>query len=463
MSGQLAKARLVALDEIKGTGKDPTPSYREQDKSALYVQFNPTSLKISRTNNQDRGASTTKSQARTNPSAQSATLTFDLEFDTAELSDAQGVPVDVRSLTKIVRRFAEPTKEKPTSPPPPVRFVWGTFIFQGLVTQLTEDLDYFSNDGYPLRAKVSVTITEKNPDWEAKKIGEAARSLPSATPTGSGQGSGPGSKPASNPDTTTKAQDGESVQQLLTRLNADPAAWRSAMAGLDSPLGLVAGAQVQIAAGASAAVGIGAAAGFSLGAGASASATLGLRSASRPALRRRRTCRRPRASPPRAASLSTVRPPRGSPSPRAAGWLLRTLSSRPPARRRRRRPHERRSRCRQVPSHRLAPQLLSARSRWVASRRVRAPRWILARRGTGPGSRCGPVHRRPPSCPRRSAGRGRCPPGPAATSWSCPPARRCRPGSSSPPVQPVGPRRTPSNAVVTAVTALFGGPLEGDA
>ena len=285
MTAPLAKAILVRLKEIKGSGKDPTPTLQPEDKGAFEVQFNPTSLRITRQNNIDHGASTTKTVRRQNPSVESATLTFDLEFDSAEDVDpppsgsqASGTPtsatphaVDVRKKTLIVRQFAEPSSDKPTSPPPPVRFIWGTFVFTGLVTQITEDLDYFSSDGRPLRAKVSVTITEKNPDWEAKLTGSAARNQPS----GGGQGSGPGSAPASNPDTAALAQAGESLQQLLSRLNADPATWRAAMAGLSSPLGLAAGAQVQLAAGVSASAGLGASAGFALGANASASATLG--------------------------------------------------------------------------------------------------------------------------------------------------------------------------------------------
>jgi len=289
MTAPLAKAILVRLKEIKGSGKDATPTFQPEDNGAFEVQFNPTSLRIARQNNIDHGATTTKSVRRQSPSAQSATLTFDLEFDTAEEADpppsgsassggptsSSPHPVDVRTKTLIVRQFAEPTKDKPTSPPPPVRFIWGTFVFTGLVTQVTEDLDYFSPDGRPLRAKVSVTITEKNTDWEAKLTGAAARTDSGATPSGSGQGSGPGSPPAANPDTAALAQAGESLQQLLSRLDADPATWRAAMAGLSSPLGLAAGAQVQLAAGVSASAGVGASAGFALGAGATASASLG--------------------------------------------------------------------------------------------------------------------------------------------------------------------------------------------
>lgn len=247
------------------------------------VQFNPTTLKISRTNNVDKGGSTTKTQKKQTPSVQPATLSFDLEFDTAE-GGPDGKPQDVRDLTRIVRQFTEPNEADPKSPPPAVRFQWGTFMFQGIMTQLTEDLDYFSPAGMPLRAKVTLTITEVNPKWDAAQVGAPARDAraavrlegkPKSTAAGGATtpspppGNGPGASPSPNPVATALAQAGESVQQLLTRLDADPATWRSAMAGLDSPLALAAGTQVQLGASASASAGLGAGAGFGAGAGGS--------------------------------------------------------------------------------------------------------------------------------------------------------------------------------------------------
>jgi hypothetical protein len=275
VTSKLAKARLTPLKEIKGSGKDAKPSYIKLDNDAVDVQFNPTSLKLSRQNNIDKGGSTTNTQKRQSPSSQPATLTFDLELDTAE-GDATGNPLDVRDLTQGIRQFVEVTKENPTDPPPPLLFAWGSFHFQGIVTQLSEDLDYFSAEGMPLRAKCSVTVTEQDPDFEAKKKGAAARNAAAATPPGGGgpKGAGPGSSPTTNPVSAALAQAGESVQQALARLNTDPATWRAAMGGLGSPLTLAAGAQLQLGAQVSAGAGIGVSAGFAAGAGVSASASL---------------------------------------------------------------------------------------------------------------------------------------------------------------------------------------------
>jgi len=289
---ELAAARLIRLMDGPASGKNGPKTYvvdTSVKKPEFEVQFNPTTLKISRSNNIDKGGSTTNTQKRQAFAAQPATLSFELEFDTAEESKPSGEPKDVRDYTRIVRQFIEPTPKKPKDPPPAIRFHWGSFIFQGIVTQLTEDLDFFASNGTPLRAKVSVTITEQNPEWDGNKVGNGARDAAKAaraerTSSGNGaggattpsapSGNGPGTPPSPNPVSTALAQAGESVQQLLSRLNEDPATWRSAMAGLDSPLSLTAGTQVQLGAtaAASASAGLGASAGFAAGAGVTGSA-----------------------------------------------------------------------------------------------------------------------------------------------------------------------------------------------
>ncbi len=275
-----ATATLSRLVQSKAKGRNGKPSMKVDPAAVYPVQFNPTTLKITRSNNIDKGGATTNTQKRQVPSVQPATLSFDLEFDTAE-GDSDGQPKDVRDLTNIVRQFAEPTKEKPKDPPPSVEFGWGTFRFRGIVTQLTEELDYFSSEGRPLRAKVSLTITEQREDWEASEIGAGARTTSTGTTGKKGStsaggatapsavpGHGPGSDATPNPVLTALAQAGESVQQLLSRLDADPATWRSAMAGLDSPLSLPAGTQVQLGASVSASAGLGADATLAASAGA---------------------------------------------------------------------------------------------------------------------------------------------------------------------------------------------------
>ncbi|WP_412543350.1 hypothetical protein R8Z50_12985 [Longispora sp. K20-0274] len=271
---ELTKAVLFKLKDGPKAGKGKPPNVAT-DGAPVTVQFNPTSLRIQRQNNIDKGGSTTRSQVRQNPSQQSATLTLDLEFDTAE-GDANGQPVDVRVRTLDIRQFVEPNKATPASPPPRVLFLWGTFTFAGIITSLTEDLDYFGRDGMALRAKLSLTITEQNLAYEALEQGAGARQDTTATPPGAPAGGTPGSSGTANPVRAALAREGESVQQLLSRLDQDPAAWRSAMNGLTGPLALAAGAQVQLGASLSVSAGIGVSAGFGAGISTGASAGLGV-------------------------------------------------------------------------------------------------------------------------------------------------------------------------------------------
>ncbi len=269
-----AKAKLYKLTETPNGSADKPPRVSVSG-AAIPVQFNPTSLKLDRTNDTSGGA-TTRAQRRNRPNEGHATLTLDLEFDTAE-GGPDGRPLDVRAKTADVRQFAEPSKDNPKGAPPRIRFEWGTFRFDGIVTRLGEEIDYFSSDGLPLRAKLSLTITGQDALFESNATGPGSRTDQGSTaPGGAPASTGPNAGPARNPSQTVPAQDGESMQQLLSRLNADPAGWRSAMAGLSSPLGLQAGFAVQLGASAAVSGGIGVSAGFAAGLDVSAGAGAGI-------------------------------------------------------------------------------------------------------------------------------------------------------------------------------------------
>ncbi|MFK0252416.1 hypothetical protein [Streptomyces sp. NPDC090445] len=275
-----AHATLTPLKVTGEQGPQRTPRVDEAG-SPLEVQFNPTTLRISRNNNVDRGGATTRTQKAQHPAQEGSTLTFDLEFDTAEQGGAGGY-VDVRQWTALVRQFVEPPAASPADAPPPVRFVWGTLRYDGIVTQVNEELDHFAPDGTPLRAKVALTIVEQNFAYQANAKGPGARDAGAATEAGDqGAGAVPGTAGTSRPRQVVQAHGGESAQQLMSRVGLDPAAWRGAMSGLDSPLGLAAGAGVVL--GAEAEAGLAASAGISLSAGyaggAAATSTAGLAAA----------------------------------------------------------------------------------------------------------------------------------------------------------------------------------------
>ena len=266
-----AKAVIYRLKEIKAGTAEKPPTV-QPDGNPITVQFNPTSLKIDR-NNDTSGGADTRAQRRNRPNEGHATLSLELEYDTAE-GGPDGQPLDVRACTQDLRQFTEPPKDDPKKAPPRLRFIWGKLTFDGIVTRISEDIDYFNGDGLALRAKVNLTITGQDQAFESNASGPGARKDDGTPPGGAKNATGPGSKPTSTPDTAADAQDGESVQQALSRLGLDPAAWRSAMSGLSSPLGLSAGVQLQVDASVTAGAGLGVTAGFGAGVVADASAGL---------------------------------------------------------------------------------------------------------------------------------------------------------------------------------------------
>ncbi|MFF0410268.1 hypothetical protein ACFYUY_07500 [Kitasatospora sp. NPDC004745] len=242
---ELAHATLQRLRVNRASAKDAPPLV-SGDGPAVGVQFNPVSLRLSRNNNVDRGGTSTRTQKRQNPAQEGATLAFDLAFDTAEQGGPDGY-VDVREWTAVVRQFVEPPPDRKGDPPPVVRFVWGTFRFDGIVTQVSEELDLFAPDGTPLRAKVAVTVAEQDFAYEANEKGAGRRDARAATDPGTPRpGATPGTAGTNRPQQVVQALAGESAQQLLARLGLDPAAWRGAMSGLDSPLALTAGFGVRL-------------------------------------------------------------------------------------------------------------------------------------------------------------------------------------------------------------------------
>jgi hypothetical protein len=190
----LAKAELRELDATLNEEINPGKNCQ--------VQFNPETLKVSFANQvapspgagdqkgtpvlQFVGAGTTK-------------LSLQLWFDvTAQLPAGQNEN-DVRKLTGKVAYFITP-KPQPKDKqflPPAVRFIWGSFQFDGVMDSMEESLEFFSSDGRPLRASVSMTLTQQ-------KI----------TEFGFRDTSGPGQLPSAGTRPLATAPAGSNLQQL---------------------------------------------------------------------------------------------------------------------------------------------------------------------------------------------------------------------------------------------------------
>jgi hypothetical protein len=199
---RLEKAELRQFD----------PEFRTEKKEArATLQFNPESLKVSFAN-QIQTPPGTGDQSGT-PSRQfvgagTTKLSLSVFFDVnAPLAEGETPVDDVRRLTQKVAYFITPQEEGKTFIPPAVRFVWGSFQFDGIMDSVEETLDFFSSEGKPLRASMNLSLSQQR----ITKF--------TFRPTTGGPGAGPGGGPAA-PGTQplAEATAGATVQGLAAQV-----------------------------------------------------------------------------------------------------------------------------------------------------------------------------------------------------------------------------------------------------
>jgi hypothetical protein len=261
----LAKA---TLQRIQPDGQDAP------GEQPIEAQFNPQSLSLSYQaigpDSSTRSASGSGSGGRAGRSSQRTGYTVSLSslellFDTSEETSNR----DVRHLTLRIARLIQADDENAA---PNVRFSWGTFIFRGIITSIEETLDYFAEDGTPLRATVTLGMEMNEVEREANRsssgggagsgagggsgagIGAAAGIAASAgvsagigLSAGAGVSAGvsAGAGVAVGTSPLTFAQEGESLQSLAGRAGID---WKAAAAAnnIENPRQLQAGAVLNL-------------------------------------------------------------------------------------------------------------------------------------------------------------------------------------------------------------------------
>lgn len=223
-ANKVVKAQLWELDD-KGN---------EVEKSCVPVQFNPETLKVSFANQIKTGTEQSTSsglyvgQGTTKLSVQ---LWFDV---TAPLRPEDKGIKDVRELTRRVVNFITPTKtvqvqnEKGGTDthhvPPGVRFLWGSFQFDGIMESLEESLEFFSPEGRPLRAGLTLSLTQQKIQFLIKKLDDKDQ------PPGAPGGKPPGTSPLA------EALSGDSLQKLASGMGQAAKWQRIAQAnGIENP------------------------------------------------------------------------------------------------------------------------------------------------------------------------------------------------------------------------------------
>jgi hypothetical protein len=156
-STELASAELRELDaELRNE--------INEDKW-VRVQFNPETLKVTFTNQvatPQGSGDQNGTAARLFVGSGTTKLALQLVFDVnAPLPEGQEAVTDVRQLTEKVGYFITPEPQGEGYIPPAVRFLWGSFKFDGIMDSLDETLELFSHDGKPLRASMSISMSQQ--------------------------------------------------------------------------------------------------------------------------------------------------------------------------------------------------------------------------------------------------------------------------------------------------------------
>lgn len=236
------------------------------------VQFNPTTLKLTLSNQVEGGKSRGR-QARQFTGKSSTVLSVELVFDTADEGTTDN-PRSVRERTAIVEKYVLP-KEGGQEAPPKLRFQWGDFVLDGIVESLDLNFDHFASNGTPLRATVSLSLKEQDAKYQFLRTGPGSNTRAGSSGGGQGGDAGPGSSGAPG-DRSATALAGETAPEFAARQGLDPAAWRGLDADLSGGLTLEAGAEVGFRGELSVSAGIGVQQAARAGSRASLEASLGL-------------------------------------------------------------------------------------------------------------------------------------------------------------------------------------------
>lgn len=240
----IAKARIV---EVQWDDKQDQFNVAPNAK-VVNAHFNPESLTV-RYANEIRGGNEPSGGGGQFVGGSSSTMSVELLFDTSEIN--QDVRLFTKDVVYLIKPLApsEPGAKSSNRTQANVSFEWGTFIFRGVIDSMNETLDFFSEEGKPLRATVSLSLTGQEMRLERRSGQPGAQSLSQVHP-------------------------GDSLQQMAARQGLS-GNWKAIATanGIDNPLRMEAGALVNMNAGAS--FGAGASADASFGASASAGAAFG--------------------------------------------------------------------------------------------------------------------------------------------------------------------------------------------
>lgn len=214
-SAKLVKAELQEID-LANPQSEPTKK--------VPVQFNPETLKVAFANQiqtPEGSGDQRGSPAQQFVGAGTTKLSLQLWFDVNAPQEGETL-LDVRKMTEKISYFITPKKNPKDEKkfiPPGVRFIWGSFQFDGLMESLEENLEFFSADGIPLRASMTLNLTQQKID-----IYTFGKDAPTRNPL-------PGTRPL------TEATQGANLQNMTANNGGSGGDWQSVAAsnGIENP------------------------------------------------------------------------------------------------------------------------------------------------------------------------------------------------------------------------------------
>jgi phage tail-like protein len=226
---KLTKAQLIEIRWNDSGETEVVPSGK-----SVTVQFNPASLRVAYSNQvqtNDQSNSSSTQYVGKGSSKMSLELVFDVSMPMGE--DGGTPQTDVRKVTQEVAFFMTPKPDEDHEDrflPPGIRFVWGSFMFEGIAESMDETLELWSEDGIPLRATVTMNLSQQGVvfGWNPN----ATPPPPSAASNGAPAGTTP----------MQPARAGDSIQAMAGRIGkADSWKQVASLNGIENPRNLVPG------------------------------------------------------------------------------------------------------------------------------------------------------------------------------------------------------------------------------
>lgn len=234
------------------------------------VHFNPASLQYTVSNPlKEEGQGSKKKQ---HVSQTTAKLSMQLVFDTT--NDGTDVRIRTDEMAKLLKEI----EGKDKFVPPTVEFEWGAYRFTGMVEQYKETMDFFADDGLPLRSTIDLTLASQEVVFERainkkpKGDGDPTIQEPVVVPS-------PGGGPAGVANALGDPRGARAIAALngsaSLRFDASPELAVGGGVTLAPAAAFSLGAGVGISGGIGGGVGFGAGAGAGIGIGAAAGAGIG--------------------------------------------------------------------------------------------------------------------------------------------------------------------------------------------